>query len=136
MATHPARPVLSAPSFTAADQLPARLARIADWLLQATGSRALYIADAEGLPLVVRGVNDVHAVASVVLERAMRSLRGLLDGNPVGSVSIELEGGRIVQTIWGATNIGRVAIGLFPPAPVEIQRINEIRDALGRVFES
>jgi hypothetical protein len=125
-----------APSFSGMDQLSGRLARLADWVVQATGSRTIYISDAEGLPLVVRGVNEVQAAFPVVLGRAMRSLAGLLESSPVGSVSIELEGGRVVQTIWGTTSIGRVAIGLFPPFPVELQRVDEIRRALGRAFES
>jgi hypothetical protein len=126
---------LPAPSFQAAIGVSERVQAFADWLIESSETRALYIADAEGLPLYARGVSEVQSVSAVVIERAMRSLRGLLDSRPLGSVTVELDDGRIMQTIWCHTDAGRAAIGLFPPAPVPLERINEIRAALRRVFE-
>ena len=114
--------------------LAARLELFRDWIRQYCGEGAFFVADAEGLPLLLDRVRTSQAVTAVALERALRPLRGLLGSSKANSLCIELEDGRLVQTIWAVTPAGRIAVGMAPSRPLGPAATAQVRRALLGLF--
>ena len=114
--------------------LAARLELFRDWIRQYCGEGAFFVADPEGLPLLLDRVRTSQAVTAVALERALHTLRGLLGSSRANSMCIELEDGRLVQTVWTTTNIGRIAVGMAPPRPLGPSATAQVRRALDGLF--
>ncbi len=127
----PGIPELSYPRVMA---LAARLELFRDWIRQYCGEGAFFVADTEGLPLLLDRVRTSQAVTAVALERALRPLRGLLGSSKANSLCIELEDGRLVQTIWAMTPAGRIAVGMAPPRPLGPAATAQVRRALLGLF--
>ena len=114
--------------------LAARLELFRDWIRQYCGEGAFFVSDPEGLPLLLERVRTSQAVTAVALERALHPLRGLLGSHRANALCIELEDGRLVQTIWAVTSFGRIAVGMAPPKPLGPAATAQVRRALLGLF--
>ena len=114
--------------------LAARLELFRDWIRQYCGDGAFFVSDPEGLPLLLDRVRTSQAVTAVALERALHPLRGLIGTSRANSICIELEDGRLVQTVWVTTSAGRIAVGMAPPRPLGPAATAQVRRALLGLF--
>lgn len=113
--------------------LDARLERFRAWM-RACGLDHFFVADAEGLPLLLQGSRESEAVRAIAFERALRPLRGLLGGALPGALGLQLGDGRGVQTVWVQTPEGRVAVGMSTARPVSWARCAAVQAAISGVF--
>lgn len=133
--TPPTLEAIAPPHFDPPISVSERIDRLVRWLEPMIGTAPLYLADPEGLLMFARGLPEPLALTSVALDRALRPIRGLLGTNQVGAVTLEVDGGRLVQTIWVNTPLGRAALGILVDRPLEPRRVEVIREALRRVFD-
>ncbi len=133
---HQDRPVAGIPelSYPPVMALAARLELFRDWIRQYCGEGAFFVSDPEGLPLLLDKMRTSQAVTAVALERALHPLRGLIGSSRANSLCIELEDGRLVQTVWTTTRAGRIAVGMAPPRPLGPVATAQVRRALLGLF--
>lgn len=114
--------------------LAERLRSFAVWVEAEIGPTRWFLADEQGMGLHAAGVGEADMVASAMLARALRPLRGFFDTDRVESVTLELAGGRKLYTVWCDTGLGRVALGLQDPrrlTPANVDKLRAwLRDAL------
>lgn len=123
------------PSYPRGAGMVARLELFRAWMLQ-LGLGSFFVADEEGLPLLLQGTQSVHAVRAVAFERALRPLRALLGGAPPRALGVQLQDGRTIQTVWADTRIGRVAVGMAEPRPLPWPLSDRVRSAVFGAFEA
>lgn len=121
-------------NYPAAMALASRLELFRDWIQQHCGEGAFFVSDPDGLPLLLERIRTPQAVTAVALERAMHPLRGLFGSTRANSMCIELDDGRLVQTVWASTLYGRVAVGMAPERPLGPAATAQIRRALIGIF--
>lgn len=119
-------------SFDGAGSLDSRLDLFVSWLVGSTGAFAAFIADAEGLALANRHAPESYVVASASLAEAHGKVSSYVPSSPAGSTTIELHGENVLQVVWVDTSVGRLAVGLVLPAPLERPLVHSLRDALVR----
>ncbi len=111
-----------------------RLELFRAWIRKHCSTGAFFVSDHEGLPLLLEGMGTSQAVSAVAFDRAVHPLRGLLGTRHANSLCIELEDGRLVQTVWANTNTGRIAVGISPARPLGPAATERVRKALQGLF--
>lgn len=133
----PAPPAaLAAPTFGPGAGLAERVRGLAAWVESQLGPERWYLADEEGLALHTASASDTEVLASVMLSRAMRPLRGVLGTEPLRAITIQMEGGRQHHTVWVETARGRVALGLENPARATRESLEAAADAVRQALQA
>lgn len=122
------------PSYPRGAGVARRLELFRAWMLQ-LGLGSFFVADEEGLPLLLQDTKSAQAVRAVAFERALHPLRALLGGAPPRALGLELQDGRSIQTIWADTKIGRVAVGMAGAQPLPWALSARVRAAVFGAFE-
>lgn len=125
-----------APRYTREDGLVRRIEIFSRWLDACAAPRGFYIADADGLPIHMEGVDESEVVTGVALARSLRPLRHLVGTERFNAITLQLEDGRILQTIWSETRVGRVGMGIEPQRPLHPSQLDEVARAVRGIFDN
>lgn len=107
-----------------------RLEILVSWLMGATGAFAVFVADAEGLPLVNRHAPEDYVVATAALARAQEGLGAFFPGMEEPSMIVDLGDGNVLETISAATSAGRLVLGMVVASRLDVKLVREARRAL------
>jgi len=107
-----------------------RLEILVSWLMGATGAFAVFVADADGLPLVNRHAPEDYVVATAALARAQEGLGAFFPGMEEPSMIVDLGDGNVLETISAATSAGRLVLGMVVASRLDVNLVREARRAL------
>ena len=123
------------PSFPKADPVERRLEAVLGWVMETTGAVSAFVADGDGLSLANRGTPVDTIAATACLSDVRDRLRPFVGDGVDGRIAVELRDEKHLELIWGATSVGRIAIGLVMTEPLERKRVEAIRRSLCRAFD-
>ena len=107
-----------------------RLEILVSWLMGATGAFAVFVADAEGLPLVNRHAPEDYVVATAALARAQEGLRAFFPNMEEPRMVVDLGDGNVLETISAATSAGHLVLGMVMASRLDPALVREARRAL------
>lgn len=107
--------------------LPEKLELFLHWLMGSTGAYAAFVADEDGLPLSNRHTTEDLIAICAVLDKTAREVSHLLEEDPEGSLSFELDADNVLHVTWVVTPAGRFAIGVVIADVLERKLVHSIR---------
>lgn len=110
--------------------LETRLKAFFSWAIDVTGSRSLFLTDAEGLVLMEVGASNEMVAATSSFTSLLDRMRSALGAEPRGTVAIDLDPRRILHVIRIDSGLGAHTLGVVAPRPMERDLLEELRAAV------
>jgi hypothetical protein len=128
--TAPAAERFDAPEGT----LQKRLEAFIDWVTNATGSRRLFVADAEGLVLIERETDHELIAVSSSFMSLLERIRSCLGSETRGVMALDLDEETTLHMVQVRTGLGRFTLGLVAAEPVRRSLSEGLRSGLESVL--
>lgn len=108
--------------------IDARLQKLLEFIGRSLSSSAAFVADEDGLTVASLRSNEALAAVTAPLGDVHDRISPFVPAAPEGSAVVELEGDQgVLQLVWAATAVGRLAMGMVLPAPLDRASTQKIR---------
>ena len=124
------------PEYAPDDRLAQRLATFSQWLGSCAAPVGFYIADADGLPIHMENVSEHEVITGVTLARSLSPIRHLVGAKRLDAVTLHLEGGRVLQTLWSTCRVGTIGMGIEARRPLNPEELADVGRAIRRIFDN
>ncbi len=114
--------------------LQVRLKTYFAFILELTGCRRLFVADAEGFVLMEKNSDPVMVAVAASFVSLLDRLHSCLESPILGSVSIDLDRGQVLELLQADTALGRYILGFVVSQPVRRELVHTLREGLVRVM--
>jgi len=104
------------------------------WVSRRTGSKHIFIADADGLVIMEMDADpDVVGIASLFVS-ALNQVASTLSATTHGSICVDLAAGESLHVVQAETGLGLHALGFSVSTPAQREVVDSTRDGLVRVM--